>query len=83
MGGSLIRFPPLGWAIFSFILAQIVSVLGWGDWFPWSVPVLLSGMYGPQGAEQIGLHSHILLFAASIAGVAATFVSWQSTDQVR
>jgi ABC-2 type transport system permease protein len=75
--------PPLGWAFFSFVLAQIISLLGWGDWFPWSVPVLLSGMFGPQGAEQIGLHSYILSLVALISGVAATFVSWQSTDQVR
>ena len=75
--------PPLGWAISSFIVAQIVSVLGWGDWFPWSVPVLLGGMYGPQGVEQIGGHSYILVLVAFIIGVAATLWSWQSTDQVR
>ena len=75
--------PPLGWAFFSFILAQIVSVLGWGDWFPWSVPVLLSGMFGPQGAEQIGMHSYILVTLVFIAGIAATFAWWQSADQAR
>jgi ABC-2 type transport system permease protein len=75
--------PPLGWAVFSFILAQIISVLGWGDWFPWSVPVLLSGMFGPQGTEQIDIHSYILSLMALIAGIAATLASWQSTDQVR
>jgi hypothetical protein len=74
---------PLGWAFFSFVLAQTISVLGWGDWFPWSVPVLLSGMYGPQCAEQIGMHTYILVLVAFIAGMAATFASWQSTDQVR
>jgi ABC-2 type transport system permease protein len=75
--------PPLGWAIFSFIVAQIVSILGWGDRFPWSVPVLLSGMYGSQGAEQVGMHSYILVLVALITGLAATLWSWQSTDQVR
>lgn len=75
--------PPLGWAIFSFVLAQLISVLGWGSWIPWSVPVLLSGMYGPQGAEQVGMHSYVLVLLAAIAGIMATFVSWQRTDQVR
>jgi ABC-2 type transport system permease protein len=75
--------PPLGWAFFSLVLAQLVSVLGWGDWFPWSVPVLLSGMFGPRGAEQIGLHSYILALLAFIAGAAATFGWWQSADQAR
>ena len=75
--------PPLGWAFFSFVLAQLVSVLGWGDWLPWSVPVLLSGMFGPSGAEQIGMHSYILTLLAFIAGVAATFTWWQRADQSR
>jgi ABC-type transport system involved in multi-copper enzyme maturation permease subunit len=32
--------PPMGWALFSLALAQIAAVLGWGDWVPWSVPLL-------------------------------------------
>jgi ABC-2 type transport system permease protein len=75
--------PPLAWALASFILAQLISVLGWGDWFPWSVPVLLSGMYGPQGAGHVGLHSYILVLLALLAGLAATFTWWWRADQVR
>jgi ABC-2 type transport system permease protein len=75
--------PPLGWAFFSFILAQIVSVLGWGDWFPWSVPVLLGGMFGPQAAAQIGVHSYILVTLVFITGIAATFAWWLRADQAR
>ena len=75
--------PALGWAFGSFSLAQIVSVLGWGDWFPWSVPALMSGMYGPQGAEQVGLHSYILLLLAFVAGVDATVAWWRGADQAR
>ena len=36
--------PPLGWTILALAFANIVSLLGWGDWFPWAVPVLVSGM---------------------------------------
>ena len=75
--------PPLGWAFFSFVLAQLVSLLGWGDWLPWSVPVLLSGMFGPGGTEQIGMHSYIMALLAFIAGIAATFAWWRSADQAR
>jgi ABC-2 type transport system permease protein len=74
--------PPLGWAFLMLALAQIAAVLGWGDWFPWSVPALLSGMAGPR-AEQIGMHSYILVGLAFIAGIAATFAWWQSADQAR
>jgi ABC-2 type transport system permease protein len=65
------------------ILAQIISVLGWGDWFPWSVPVLLSEMFGPQGIEQLGLHSYILLSLAFFTGIGATFLWWLKADQTR
>ncbi|MBA7665008.1 hypothetical protein ES703_73074 [subsurface metagenome] len=74
--------PPLGWAILMLALAQIVGILGWGDWFPWSVPVLLSGMAGPP-AEQIGIHSYIAVLLTFIAGIAATFAWWRSADQAR
>jgi len=74
--------PPLGWAFFMLALAQIAAVLGWGDWFPWSVPALLSGMAGPR-AEQIGMHSYVLVGLAFIVGIAATFAWWQSADQAR
>lgn len=73
---------PLGWASLSMALAQIAAALGWGDWFPWSVPALLSGVAGPR-AEQIGMHSYILVLLAFIAGLAATFAWWRSADQAR
>lgn len=72
--------PALGWAFFSLVLAQIVSLMGWGDWFPWSVPVLLSGMFGPGAAGHIGMHSYILVFLAFIAGVSGTITWWRSAD---
>lgn len=73
--------PALGWAVFSLVIAQIVSLLGWGDWVPWSVPVLSSGMFGPRAAEQVGKHSYIVVLLAFIVGVTATFVWWRSADQ--
>ncbi len=74
--------PPLGWAFLTMALAQIAGVTGWGDWFPWSVPGLLSSMSGPR-AEPIEMHSFILVLLAFIAGVAATFAWWRSADQSR
>ena len=74
--------PPLGWAFLTVTLAQIAAVLGWGDWFPWSVPALLSGMAGPS-AEQIGMHSYVLVSLAFIIGIAATIAWWQRADHAR
>ena len=72
--------PPLGWAVLTLIGAQITAVLGWGDWFPWAVPVLLSGMAG-DNAAQLGLHSYSVVLFIFIVGLLATFSWWQNADQ--
>jgi len=74
--------PPLGWTILALAFANIVSLLGWGDWFPWAVPVLVSGMVKSH-ADQVGLHSYLVVLLAFFAGVAATFTWWLSADQAR
>jgi ABC-2 type transport system permease protein len=74
--------PPLGWAILTMALAQIAAVPGWGDWFPWSVPALSSGLAGPRSA-QVGLHSIIIVTLACAVGLASTFGWWHTADQTR
>jgi len=74
--------PPVGWALLTVMLAQISVVLGWGDWFPWAVPALFSGMAGPR-AEQLGAHSYLAVGLAFVAGVALTVVWWRGADQAR
>jgi ABC-2 type transport system permease protein len=74
--------PPFGWTILTVALAQIAAITGWGDWFPWSVPALFSGAAGPR-AELMGTHSYMIVFLASVIGLAATFYWWRSADQTR
>jgi ABC-2 type transport system permease protein len=74
--------PPLGWTILALAFANLVSVLGWGDWFPWAVPVLVSGMVKPK-ADLVGLHSYLVVLLAFLVGVVATFSWWRSADQTR
>ena len=74
--------PPLGWTILTIFFAQIVAATGWGDWFPWAVPALYSGMIGPR-SEQLGLHSYVLVMLASVIGLIATFFWWRNADQTR
>ena len=74
--------PPLGWAFLTLALAQVAAVMGWGDWFPWSVPMLFSGMAGPR-AEVLGPHSYVLVALTFVAGVVSTVVWWRSADQSR
>jgi ABC-2 type transport system permease protein len=74
--------PPMGWTILALAFANLVSVLGWGDWFPWAIPVLLSGMVKTH-AEMVGVHSYVIVALVGLAGFAATFAWWQSADQTR
>lgn len=73
---------PLGWAILTLFLAQIVALTGWGGWFPWSVPALFSGLAGPRAA-QLGPHSYALVTVAFLGGLVAAFLWWRRADQVR
>jgi ABC-2 type transport system permease protein len=74
--------PPLGWAVLTIFFSQIIAATGWGDWFPWSVPALYSGVVGPR-SEQLGIHSYVLVVLTGAAGLAATLWWWRNADQTR
>jgi ABC-2 type transport system permease protein len=74
--------PPLGWAVLTIFFSQIIAATGWGDWFPWSVPALYSGVVGPR-EEQLGFHSYVVLISTGLIGIALTFWWWRSADQTR
>jgi ABC-2 type transport system permease protein len=74
--------PAFGWAIFTMVLAQVAAAVGWGDWFPWSIPALFSGAAGPR-AELLGTHSYVVLILVGLAGLAGTLIWWQKADQAK
>jgi ABC-2 type transport system permease protein len=74
--------PPLGWAFLTVFLAQILAAIGWGAWFPWSVPALFSELAGPR-ADQIGLQSYVVVGVTFVIGLAGTFMWWNRVDQTR
>lgn len=74
--------PPLGWSVLTIFFSQIIAATGWGDWFPWSVPALFSGVVGPR-TGQLGTHSYVLVVLAGILGLAATFWWWLTADQTK
>ena len=73
---------PFGWIFLTMFFSQIIARLGWGDWFPWSIPALFAGMTGPR-AETIGTHSYVIVFITAMIGLAATFYWWRNADQTR
>lgn len=67
--------PPLGAAILAIILAQILAIAGWGEYFPWSIPALYS-----QGSELASI-SYVIVLLTGCAGIAGTFAWWERADQ--
>ena len=74
--------PPFGWTILTIVLSQIAVIAGWGDWFPWSVPALFSGVAGLR-AILLGPYSYGLVLITSLIGLAATFYWWRNADHTR
>ncbi len=72
--------PPMGFAILTLFLAQVLAATGWGGYCPWSVPALHSGMAGSQ-VETPGAVSHLLVLATGLAGTVGTFAWWRWADQ--
>lgn len=68
---------PLGVAIFTVIMANLVVVAGWGEYFPWSVPGLFS-----QG-ENLPPVSYIVAVVTCLAGMLGTYLWWMYADQSR
>jgi len=68
---------PLGVAILTVILANLVVVAGWGEYFPWSVP----GLYS-QGENLIPM-SYMIVILTSLAGMLGTYLWWMYADQSR
>jgi ABC-2 type transport system permease protein len=62
--------------------AQVVALLGYGGYFPWSVPALAAGLAGPDAAP-VGPAGVLLVLAVGAAGVATTLAWWGRADQDR
>lgn len=71
---------PLAWTVGMVALAQILTVLGWGSWFPWAIPAILAGA-GGTSVEPVTLGGLIALIVVAAAGLVATASWWQRADQ--
>lgn len=71
---------PLAWTVAMVAMAQVLTVLGWGAWFPWAVPALLAGA-GGTAVEPVTPGGVVLLMGVAIAGILATSAWWERADQ--
>ena len=71
---------PLAWTVAMIALAQVLTVLGWGAWFPWAVPALVSGAGGAV-VEPVTPAGLVVLLVVAAAGVLSTMAWWSRADQ--
>jgi len=69
---------PMGVAILALIMANLVVVIGYGEYFPWSVPGLFA-----QGKSTLAPISYLIVLVTGLAGVAGTYLWWKFADQSR
>lgn len=72
----------VGTMIATMFLAQIVAALGYGHYFPWSVPAVFSGIAGPDQTSP-GALGFTLVAVVGMSCVLATVAWWRYADQDR
>lgn len=70
--------PPLGFLIIALFVGNIMATMGHGEYFPWSIPGIYSGV---AGVVNLSLISFIIIFFTGLIGAAATYVWWRYADQ--
>jgi len=69
---------PLALAVLTLMVANFAAVVGWGDYFPWTVP----GLYA-QGKSPLAPASYWIAILTGLLGMLATYLWWMRADQSR
>ncbi len=67
---------PMGVAVLTLIIANVVMVAGWGEYFPWAVPGLFS-----QGKSVLAPISYWIVILTGLVGMFGTYLWWKYADQ--
>ena len=69
---------PVGLAILLMMMGNFVVILGWGNYFPWAVPMLFA-----QDKSSLAPISYWIVILTPFAGMLATYLWWMNADQNR
>jgi ABC-2 type transport system permease protein len=69
---------PLGLAVLTLMATNLVAIIGYGEYFPWAVPVLYL-----QDQSALPPVSYWIVFFTALAGIVATYYWWKYADQSR
>lgn len=72
---------PLGFLIVVLMFSQFAPYLGFGHYFPWSIPAIFSGAAGEIFKNRLNEWSFLTLFGTALVGYLATLGWWQYSDQ--
>jgi ABC-2 type transport system permease protein len=76
--------PAVGCIFLVLLLGQVISHLGYGQYFPWTIPMLYSGAAEALTGEAttaLGLISYILVGVVSVVSLILTSAWWRYADQ--
>jgi ABC-2 type transport system permease protein len=65
-------------AVLLIMMANVVALAGWGEYFPWAVPGLFA-----QGKSALPPASFVIVLLTGLAGMLATWLWWKYADQNR
>jgi ABC-2 type transport system permease protein len=71
---------PIGIVLLVLVLGNVVTIAGWGNYFPWAVPALYTSLTGKGNLEAA---SYLLVLLTGLAGLAGTYLWWRFADQNR
>ena len=74
--------PAVGAIFLTLVLSQVIGAIGFGAWFPWSVPALLSGAAGPEQAS-VPVGSLLAVVTVGLLACVATARWWETADHPR
>ena len=69
---------PIGVAVLAVLMANIVALAGWGEYFPWGVP----GLYA-MGDSPLTPVSYWIVVITGLLGIIGTNIWWKYADQSR
>ena len=71
---------PMGVVLLVLVLGNVVTIAGWGNYFPWAVPALYAGLAGKGNLDTA---SYLLVLLTGLTGIAGTYLWWKCADQNR
>ena len=76
--------PAIGGIFLVMVLGQIISQIGYGQYFPWNIPMMYSGAaqaLSGKTAPPLGLVSYLLVLLVGVAAIIITGGWWRYADQ--